>query len=360
LVEIEQQHSYAIVWNPDLPNSRFDLRNILAHPRVEGISYRVPLYRPQDQVRLPMLARRLRLDLFHVPYFAAPLLLPCPLVLTIHDLIFDRYPAYMPQRWARGYYRAMTTAGLRRARGVLAVSEATSRDLQAYYRLSPDAITVTPLAAEAAYRPADPTQVAVARRRYNLPEHFILSVGTRRPHKNIGSVVRAFGRIRDKVRHALVLIGEPDRRFPDGLPALIAREGLAGRVIDAGPVAEQDLPAIYSAADVLAFPSLVEGFGLPVLEAMSCGLPVVTSRCSSIPEVAGDAAILVDPTDDEALAAALLRVVTEPGLRGDLRTRGLMQAARFSWQNTARQTLGLYQRTGAERYATAGIANSAE
>lgn len=346
LSRVGPQHTYVVFWNPNLPNSRFDLRPQLEHPRIEAVAYGVPLYHPQDQFLLPILARRHRLDLFHVPYFAAPLLVPCPLVLTIHDLILDRYPAYMPSGWARRYYRTMMQLGVRRASGVVVVSEATRRDLVAHYHTQESKVVVAPLAADAGFRPVGEAEIAAVRQRYRVPDFFILHVGARRPHKNIEALVRALARIRDQVPHALVLVGEWDRRVPDPVPALVRQLGLEERIIEIKAVQEADLPALYGASTACVVPSLIEGFGLPVLEAFSCGVPVVTSNCSSMPEVAGDAALLVDPNSDESLAASLLKVLTMPGLRESLRERGLAQAARFTWERTASRTLALYQAIG--------------
>ena len=346
LPRVGPQHTYVVFWNPDLPNSRFDLRPVLEQPQVEAVPYRTPLYQPRDQVLLPILARRHRIDLFHVPHFSAPLLVPCPLVLTIHDLILDRYPAYMPPRLARAYYRAMMHLGPRRASGVVVVSDATQRDLVARYRVRASKVLVTPLAVDAAFRPVEAARVAEVRQRYHLPDLFILHAGVRRPHKNVEALVRAFGRIRDQVPHTLVLLGERDRHIPDPVPALVRQLGLEKRIIEIGTVPETDLPALYCAATVFAFPSVIEGFGLPVLEALSCGVPVLTSNCSSMPELAGDAAILVDPTSDKSLAASLFKMLTTSRLREDLRERGLAQAARFTWERTASRTLALYHAIG--------------
>ncbi len=340
----DEDSKLVVFWNPDLPNERFDMRALVAHPRIVGVPLRLPLFSPQDQIALPTLARRWHLDLYHVPYFPAPLLLPCPLVVTIHDLIFERYPAYMPRRWARGYYAVMMRLALRRARAVLVPSNATRRDLVGHYRLDPGRVMVTPEGVLKEYRPASAAQIAEVRRRYGLPERFILNVGTRRPHKNVAAVVRALGEIRERVPHALVLAGERDRRFPDDLPALAAAGGIADRLITLGSVAEADLPVLYSAAEISVCTSLIEGFGLPVLESFACGTPVVTSDRSSLAEVGGDAALLIDPEDAAALAAALAALLTEEGLREHLRARGLARAGRFTWQDTATRTLEVYRR----------------
>ena len=360
VIRLGSEHTFVVLWNPGVENRRFDLRRLLDASNVEAIECRSPLYWPQSQVQMPITAWRARLDLLHVPYFATPLASPCPVVVTMHDLIFERFPSYMPSRWARTYYRLWTWAALRRATAVLTVSEATRADLSRYYRLSPEEIHVTPLAAGSLYRPATAEQRADVRRRYGLPPAYVLVVGARRPHKNVETVVRAFHRIRDRIPHTLVMVGEADRRFRDPVPGLIQQLGLDDRVLELPRVPEYDLPLVYSAADVLACPSIIEGFGLPVLEAMACELPVVTSRCSSLAEVGGDAAILIDPTDDKQLAAALFKIAGDAGFRADLKARGAVRARMFSWEHTARRTLEAYRHASTSSAAFAGVGHHAD
>lgn len=358
-IDLGREHTFVVLWSPGVPNTRFDLRTLLAAPNVEAVECGVPLYSPRSQMLLPLIATRRHLDVLHVPYFAAPVACPCPLVVTIHDLIFERYPDYMPRRWARACYRGWTWAALRRAAAVLVVSEATRRDLSRYYRMPIATIDVTPLAAGSIYRPATATQKEKARERYALPVKYVLAVGARRPHKNVAGIVRAFGRIRHQIPHNLVLVGEPDRRFDDPVPALLDELGLRERVLELPKVPEEDLPAVYSAADVLASPSIIEGFGLPVLEAMACEVPVVTSQSTSMAEVGGDAAVLIDPTDEQDLADGLLCVVGDTSLRADLVARGSARARSFSWDRTAGQTLEAYVRAGKKSAVFAGAGHHA-
>lgn len=346
------QHRYIVVHDPALANSRFDLRGLLMHPSVQAAPLRLRLYDPREQLHLRRLARRHALDVYHVPYFSAPLLLPCPVVLTIHDLILERFPASLPQPWLRATYRMLMLLGLRRARGVITVSAATKSDLLAHYRIAAERVITIGEAADAAYRPLPDTAIAAVRRKYALPDQFVLAVGVRRPHKNIGALVRALGRISGQVPHALVLVGGADHRFQDDVPSEAARVGFTSRVRDLGVVAEEDLPALYGAAAAYACPSVIEGFGLPILEALACGTPVVAGNMSSIPEITDQAAILCDPTDDVALAAALLRVLTDSELTARLRVAGIRQAATFSWPIAARATLGWYESLVGTRTAT--------
>lgn len=263
LAENYPEHQLIVFFNQGYTNTRFNLETLASYPNVRLIETRLRLFWPQQQLLWPWLLRRHQIDLFHTPFFDAPLLAPCPLVVTIHDLIFDRYPEYMPQRHFRWYYRLMMHLSLRRATRVIAISEATKQDLIELYAIKSEKITVTPAAVAAEYRPIAMTQAEEIRARYNLPPRFVLTVGTRRPHKNVATLVKAFARIAPDTDAALVLAGKADPRWPDDVNPLIERFNLHDRIIQPGHIAEADMPALYALADVFAFPSLVEGFGLP-------------------------------------------------------------------------------------------------
>ena len=267
--------------------------------------------------------------------------------VTIHDLIFDHFPSYMPRKELIPVYRLLTKIALWRAQGVITISEATKADLIELYKVAPDKIWVTPEAAAPSFRPvADAVKEAV-RERYHLPKKFILTLGTMRPQKNIPTLLRAFAHILDQTDAKLVLAGHIDPRWPDEITPLIDELGLQARITQPGHIAEVDLPALYSLADLFAFPSTIEGFGLPPLEAMSCGTAVVVSNSSSLPEVVGDAGLLVDPMNVEELSEALLAVLENPAIRQELQAKSLQRAALFSWRQTAQRTMQAYQTTEA-------------
>lgn len=295
-----------------------------------------------EQTALPLRARRGDWDVLHSPVNVAPVLAGVPSVVTVHDLAFVTAGETMPAA-RRRYLTAMTARSVRHAARVIAVSESTARDLTRYFDVPPDRIAVTPLAADARFRPRGADELDAFRRRTGTERPYLLSVGTREPRKNGATLVRAFARIAPEIVHDLVLVGpagwmggDLDRALADLPPATRERVRLTGFVGD------DDLPRWYAGAAAFAYPARYEGFGLPVLEAMACGAPVVTSDVSSLPEVTGDAALLVSPDDEAGLAAALLRLATEPTLAADLQQRGIIRAAEFSWERTAALTVDAY------------------
>ena len=344
--------------------SPFSLRQQWIIPRLLRSFHVRGVGSPASSAQLPASS------LYHSPYIAMPYWPGIPSLLTVYDLIPVRYPAYSSPR-ARFFIRWMTRLALRAARHVIAISEFTRRDFMAEFGLRPEQITAIPLAADPAFQPQPTEAIAVMRARYGLPEHFVLYLGSNKPHKNLTRLVEAWQIANSKWQMAigsLVIAGAWDERYPEArqllgastpaaltngfqTPVPMPAERAVQLPIWLGPVPEADLPALYSAAAAFVFPSLYEGFGLPVLEAMACGTPVICSNTSSLPEVAGDpsagagpsAALLVDPMDTAALADALRLVLTDDGLRAELRRRGLARAARFTWQQTAAATLAIYR-----------------
>jgi glycosyltransferase involved in cell wall biosynthesis len=288
--------------------------------------------------------------LFHA---AEHLLLPLrgvPTVLTVHDLIFRRYPQHHKplNRW---YLNATLPLYCRRADYIIAVSEQTKRDVMAAYGVPADKISVIYEAADARFRPQPAEAVTEVRARYRLPDRYLLFVGTIEPRKNLGRVLAAFERLHaEGLTDALVIVGKRGWLYDDFF-ARLEQSSVKRAVLFPGFVPDADLPAIYAGAQALAFLSEFEGFGLPVLEAMACGAPVVCSNSSSLPEVAGDAALRVDPADTDAITAALRRVVADADLAAELARRGVAQATRFSWQRAAAETLAVYRQLIGDTHA---------
>jgi glycosyltransferase involved in cell wall biosynthesis len=264
------------------------------------------------------------------------------LVVMVHDLAFQRFPELFPHTW-RWLYRAGLRAAATRADAILVPSQSTADDLMQSTSVPASRVHVTPLAPSLATSPEDPKDVF---ERLRVTPPYVLSVGTLEPRKNLVRLVRAYRQVAPDIPHALVLAGAPGWRS-EALDAELARPG-PGMIVRTGSLSSEDLDVLYRGADVFAYPSSYEGFGLPVLEAMARGVPTLASNVSSLPQVAGDAALLVDPTDVSEIAEGLARLLTEPAFADDLRQRGLQRAATFTWAATARATLDVYRHlTGA-------------
>jgi glycosyltransferase involved in cell wall biosynthesis len=293
---------------------------------------------------MPLAALRDQTDLLHVCYVAPPVRL-CPYVATVHDISYEFYPQFFSPR-DRLMLRTMVPFTLRRAARIITISEHSRRELMGRYSLPAERIAVTYPAAGAQYRPvSDPAALAGVRARYGLHEPYLLALGNLQPRKNLIRLVDAFVRLAGQGQLAgaqLVLGGQAQWRESE-LQARVQQSGLAEQIHFPGYVEEPDLPPLYSGALAFVYPSLYEGFGLPPLEAMACGTPVVCSNAASLPEVVGDAALTCDPRDTEGLAAALAQVIAQPALREELRAAGLRRAARFSWRRCAEETLEVYR-----------------
>ena len=296
-----------------------------------------------EQTVLPWRVRAASADLLHAPGYLAPVASTVPVVITVYDLIALRFPQWCKRSNVLNF-RLQMPLSMRRARRILVPSQATRDDLVSRFPRAAGKVRVVPLGVDAAFQPcADPDRRAAVRRRYSLPERFILFVGHNEPKKNLPGILAGYCELRKSGAAAppLVIAGARgwgcaavDRQWRDS--------GLAGAVIFTGFVAADDLPVLYSLADLFVFPSLYEGFGLPPLEAMACGTPVVASNRGSLPEVLGDAALQVDPSQPEALARAMRDVLSDAGLRQCLIERGRTRAATFTWERTARLTEACY------------------
>ncbi len=295
-----------------------------------------------EQTRLAVLSRHLAL--LHGLAYALPVACACPTVVTVHDLSFLRYPQAF-RRFNRAYLGWMTRLAVRKAARVIAVSESTRRDVIALCGVADEKVTVVPNGVTSDFCPAEAHAVAAFRQRKGLPERCILFLGTLEPRKNVERLVEAYALLAQRQRGDLppLVIAGAKGWFYDTIFARVAQHGLAGRVIFPGFIPADELPWWYRGATLFVYPSLFEGFGLPVLEAMACGTPTITSNVSSLPEVAGDAALLVAPDDPVALADAMARVLDEPDLAAQMRAAGLMQASHFSWARTAAATAAVYQ-----------------
>jgi len=294
-----------------------------------------------EQVLQPWAVRRAGVDLLHGMHLVGPVVGGCPFVVTVHDLSFLFYPQNFPSL-KRLYLRTVTQWSVQHAQRVITISENTKHDVMRVYGISPEKVDMIYYGLDPIFRPLPDEQVAEFRSKRGLPERFMLFVGTLEPRKNVARLVEAYARL-PQPRPALMLVGGKGWLY-DEIFARVEALGLVGEVIFAGYVPGEELPWWYNAAELFVYPSVYEGFGLPPLEAMACGTPVVTSNASSLPEVVGQAGQLVAPEDTEALAEAVSRVLADAELRESMSQAGLEQAAKFSWPRAAAQTVDTYRR----------------
>lgn len=295
-----------------------------------------------DQVTFPKIARKNKVDILHQPCFSAPLFYKGRIVVTCHDLIPTRYPENLPLA-SRLFFSKWMTFSYRAAKMIITDSEYTKKDIISVLKISEEKIRVIHLAVSDEFRPIKSSQEkARVQKRYKIGLRYFIDVGTLEPRKNLPFLVRAFAIAAKKIPENLVIIGKRGWYYA-GLFELVKLLKLENRVIFTGYADEADLPALYSGATALTFPSLYEGFGLTPLEAMACGVPVIASNTSSIPEVVGSAGILLPPKNEEIWAKEMVRISQDEDLANRLTAAGLEQAKKFSWEKTARETTEVYK-----------------
>jgi glycosyltransferase involved in cell wall biosynthesis len=301
-----------------------------------------------EQVTLKQQCAAERVDLLHSPYFASPLSPNVPTVVTVHDVIPLILPRYGSALHTRLYMR-LVSAAARKARAIITVSGTSKKDIARVLGIPEERIHVVYNAVDRSFHPVDDQRfIDGVRESHGIADDFLLYFGGFDVRKNVERIVRAYHLARDSfarpiqlvIAGAMDLVGHP--LYPDPRP-VIRDLGLEKQVIVTGRISEEEKPLLYSAATAFVFPSLYEGFGLPVLEAMACGTPVITSNVSSLPEVAGDAALLVEPESVEEIARAMVRLMNDSGLRDELRGRGLRRVRQFDWEASAARTLDIYR-----------------
>jgi len=347
LAEIDSDNRYTLYLNGQETAREWDDRHANVEVRV--------LPPPTPLVRVPLaLAFELHkrpVDVLHVQ-FTSPPWCRVPVVATIHDLAFEHFPDTFTRR-GRMQLRLTVRRTARLAARIATVSEFSREDLIRTYGIPAERITVTPNGVETRYtpQPATENEVFEVRRRFGIERDFLLAVGSLQPRKNLVRLVRAYGLLREQWRDGapqLVLVGRRLWLYQEIL-AEIERHPWAKDVIVTGYVPEEVLPALYRSARVFVYPSLFEGFGLPPLEAMACGTPVVTSHTSSLPEVVGEAAVLIDPYNERDIASAMLTAARDESQRYRMRAAGLEQARKFTWRTAAEKTLALYREASRAR-----------
>jgi glycosyltransferase involved in cell wall biosynthesis len=342
LAEIDQSNQYTLYVTKQSAVDRFtnrwpnfEVKRTLPHTPL----VRIPLTLSAELRRHPV-------DVLHVQYTAPPLA-PCAVVATIHDLSFEHLPETFNRR-SRAQLRLTVRRTARNAAQILTLSEFSRRDVIETYGIDPGRVAVTPAAASAHFRPvADETELRRIRTTYGIERDYILALGSIQPRKNLVRLINAYSSLWSERQNLampqLVIAGK--RGWLEGDTMRAAELSAAANDIRfTGYVEEPDLPVLLSGAMCFAYPSYFEGFGLPVLEAMQCGTPVIAGNQTSLPEVAADAAVLVNPFDEAAIAAALGNIIESPDRRGDLRVKGIERAKQFSWPQTARLTLQAYER----------------
>jgi glycosyltransferase involved in cell wall biosynthesis len=339
LARLDRQTEFVVLCRPADCEALASLgENFRAVPETSGN------YSIAEQIRIPLALKREKVTLFHAPHYVLPPLVRCRSVVTIHDCIHLMFPQYLPSRFALGYARASIRLAAWRATRVLTVSESSKRDILRFVDTTPEKIDVIYNAYDERFG-VEPREEDVlrVRERYQLSDEFVLYAGNVKPHKNLERLIEAFDMVRKRGldRLKLVLIGDEISKYA-ALRRAVHQHQLHKYVRFLGYLPEETLAVMYRLAGVFVFPSLYEGFGLPPLEAMASGTPVVTSNVSSLPEVAGGAAVLVDPYSPQAIADGIHRVLTDEALRRSLRQKGLARAAQFSWEQSVRRVREIY------------------
>lgn len=296
------------------------------------------------QTVLPFLLHKDKITIFHAPLYIVPFACTIPKVVTVHDLTFYIYPE-LACRQNRAILQWLLPASIKAADAVIADSKNTKQDIINYLGTRPEKIKVIPLAASEIFQKIhNREELDRVKLKYSLPEEYMLFVGTIEPRKNLERLLKAYKQVIDRrtdLPHQLVMVGRLGWLYKDIL-RIYHDLGMGNRVKLLGYVDEEDMSAIYNGAALFVYPSLYEGFGLPVLEAMACGIPVITSNISSLPEVAGNCCHLVNPLDVEELAYAIERILESPTLQGQMAKAGLARSREFSWRRTAEETFKLY------------------
>jgi glycosyltransferase involved in cell wall biosynthesis len=293
-----------------------------------------------EQFEIPLALKKIRPDVFHATSFVVPVWQVVPTIVTIHDLIHLIFPEHYGLKH-KIYFRLILKSILSRTQKIIAVSKSTKRDLINWYGIENQKIVVIYHGVSNQFRPIDdPRQIDIFKRQHSLPERFILYIGNRKRHKNLKGLFRAFANFKkfDKDQYYLVISGEQDHETEK----LAGESGVKDWLVYTGKVLENELPLLYNSASLFVFLSLYEGFGLPPLEAMACGVPVIASNVSSLPEVVGEGGILVNPMETEQVGRLMQNVLTNSSLAEELKIKGLRQAANFTWEKCAMQTLEAY------------------
>lgn len=338
LAQVDDENEYTLLLTPrqsdvSLPGTE-RMHRMIVPP--DNLPVRISL-------AIPLVALWSRFDLIHFEHMVPPYC-PIPFVVSVHDISFERYPSFF-QRQNVIKDRITMPLTMRNAVAVLTLTQFSKDDMIRRYRVPSSRVIVTGCGVDPAFMPIrDQSLLSQVRERYGTSDHFILSVGELQPRKNLQRSIQAYIRLRRSgaIHHKFVLVGRKAWLFDDTFAEARA-SGFENDIVFTGYVPDTDLVALYSAADVFVYPSLFEGFGLPPLEAMACGTPVITSNTSSLPEVVGDAAVMVDPLNVDALARAIRQLLCDDDERGRLSRQGIERARQFTWLDVGRTVMSTYR-----------------
>jgi alpha-1,3-rhamnosyl/mannosyltransferase len=342
LSKVDTENRYVIYFSSKSQLEKIPLEN----PNFQSAVLPTPIFTVSEQGYLPLRLRRDRVDIFHATTsLDIPWITPCRLVVTFHDLLLKVLPEYLPSRVSSVYFNLINWRAVKSADAIITVSSFTASELTTLYPECRTKTTAIPSGVNMGFQPVQAKErLQAVKSKYGLKKRYFLYLGTYKKHKNLTTLVEAYGKLPGSIRSEfdLVLVGKPDPRYPE-VPLLIQKLGLEDSTRQIPYVDEEDLPALYSGAGAFVYPSLYEGFGLPILEAMACGTPVIASRIPAFLEVAGDSAELVEPRNSAAMTESLQRVVSDRPWADDLREKGLQNARKFSWNQTARRVLDIYR-----------------
>lgn len=340
LAKYDTQNNYRFFWPGD------EYKDL--DPRTDTVFNSILKHKDKfwEEIHIPAVLADENINVYHVPQngIGLPIKKSCPFIVTVHDLIPYIYPETVGRNYLKVFLQEMPRI-MEEADSVITVSECSKRDIQKIFKLPDNRVVVTYEAAEDIYRPLDKRKCReLIAAHYGIKDPFVLYIGGFGPRKNISALINAFFELKNDLNPEtkLLIAGKPGRDFED-LTLLIEALGMTDRILFPGFVPVEDLPLFYNAAAVFVYPSIYEGFGLPPLEAMACGTPTITSNISSIPEIVGDGAILINPFNSWEIAENIFKLLSDEDLSLQYTARGLRRANLYSWEKTARQTLSIYQ-----------------
>ena len=344
LPQVSKNEEFFVFYSPTQGDISY-ISDLTALPDIQWIPTSMAVRGLKGQFHLNRMVERVGAHVFHTPFYLSAMRLKRPSVVSIHDIIYIRRPDLLPSILTRLVYRLAIMRAVNTAKIILTISEATKRDLLRLFRIKPERIIVTLLGAGTEFLPADNETIRQLKARLNLHFPYVLYVGLNKPHKNLVRLIKAWGLVIDQLEKPwrLVIAGKWDSRYPQA-KEIAKSAGINHSVLFVGQIPEEDMAALYSGAELFVFPSMYEGFGLPVIEAMACGTAIACSNRASLPEIAGSAASFFNPYEIDSISKTILTFLNASQLRQKYARLGIERARMFSWETTARLTLEAYRR----------------